>query len=104
MKAVPYVLEQYDFHWLTEDECKTNIAKHFKKYKAVDNPVVIDMLRVKGEMELDETIRRFKTPCHILYLLNTDIDDPQSIEEKSSRKEYMKIGGSDFMADFLQGK
>eukprot|EP00466_Bigelowiella_natans_P009297 jgi/Bigna1/137303/aug1.38_g12011 len=104
MKSVPRVLDQYEFTYMEENAVRTNLKKHFTKHFNESNPVVIDMLRIKGEMELDETLRMFKTPCHIEKILTTDIDDVGFLESKAVTKEYQKIGGgSEFMASFYQG-
>eukprot|EP00471_Norrisiella_sphaerica_P004676 CAMPEP_0184487564 /NCGR_PEP_ID=MMETSP0113_2-20130426/10195_1 /TAXON_ID=91329 /ORGANISM="Norrisiella sphaerica, Strain BC52" /LENGTH=124 /DNA_ID=CAMNT_0026869919 /DNA_START=24 /DNA_END=398 /DNA_ORIENTATION=- len=103
-KALPVVLEQYEFTTFDINKCKTNLKKHFIKHYNETNPAVIDMLRVKGELDLDETVRMFKTPCHIEKFLLKDIDEPQFGENKAVEHSYEKIaGGSEFMKKFYQG-
>ncbi|GAB5355699.1 hypothetical protein AAMO2058_000228000 [Amorphochlora amoebiformis] len=105
IKSLPGVMEQYEFTTLQENDCKRLLKKHFSKYYAESNPAVIEMLTVKGKMELDETLNMHKTPCHILKLLTTDIEKPERMEDEIAKLEYMKLAqGSEFMAAFYQGK
>ena len=98
-------VQQYEFTSINETECKRNLAKLFKQHQNVSLPEIKEMLLAKGEMEFDETIRMHKTPCHILKVMTTDIDEKLELDGGVSSHEYAKLsGGSGFMSDFYQGK
>jgi NADH dehydrogenase (ubiquinone) 1 alpha subcomplex subunit 6 len=67
----------------TEDQCKEKLKEVFVKNKEVGDVRVIDMLVIKGQMELKEITMQWKQKCHIMnYWQETVEPKPQDFLSK----------------------
>lgn len=73
---------------LTTEQMRSKIKDMFYQNKNVTDLRAIDMLIIKGQMELTETLQVHKQPCHV-YKLFADEYNPKS---------------KDFISKFLEGK
>ncbi|CAK9812574.1 NADH dehydrogenase [ubiquinone] 1 alpha subcomplex subunit 6 [Anthophora quadrimaculata] len=85
-RQIPIIVELYDLP-KTEQECKRKLKELFRQNKNVRDLRTIDMLLIKGQMELQETVNQWK-PCGTLlnYWNDTVLPKPK-----------------DFMSKFLSG-
>lgn len=58
----------------TEAHCRAKLREEFEKNRHVKDVRVIDMLVVKGQMELVETVKRFKQKNHIMQYFKAPIN------------------------------
>lgn len=72
---------------LTTKQIRQKIKDEFKKNAHVTDIRVIDMLVIKGQMELQETVKNWKQNCTIMY----------PFQDTANKKP------SDFLSKFLQG-
>lgn len=50
----------------TEEECKEKLREVFVRNKDVADVRIIDMLVIKGQMELKEITMQWKQKCHVM--------------------------------------
>ena len=50
----------------TEVQCRKQLRTEFEKHRHAKDIRVIDMLVVKGQMELVETVKKFKQKGHVM--------------------------------------
>ena len=62
----------------------------------IQDPRIVDMLVVKGEMDLEETLMQYKQKPHLMRIL----EDPNMLKEKEQSK--VTQGQSDFLAQFYK--
>lgn len=94
---------QQNFHIkdIAVPDARRNIAKRFRRYSDVKDFKVAEMLRFKGELDLEEAIMMWKTPCHVYSALR-DIDDDNAID---GTHQPAKTGeDSSFLDSFYNGK
>lgn len=70
------------------DQCRAKLREEFSKHKDVTDIRVIDLLVIKGQMELKETINIWKQKGHIMRYW----------------KETVEPKPTDFLSKFLTGK
>jgi NADH dehydrogenase (ubiquinone) 1 alpha subcomplex subunit 6 len=86
-RQIPYILHVEPFD-VTEKQCKDKLREIFYQNGHIQDTRVIDMMVIKGQMELTETVRKFKQEGHFLKYFN---------ETTTPRPK-------DFISRFLQGK
>lgn len=87
-RQVPYILHVNPDLPLTEKQMYDKIRELFYQNRHVTDVRVIDMLVIKGQMELNETVYRWKQHCHIMnWFKETHTPKPK-----------------DFISKFLAGK
>lgn len=86
-RQIPYILhnEPYD---VTEKQCRDKLREIFYNNAHIQDTRVIDMLVLKGQMDLQETVRKWKQECHFLKYFN----------------ETVQPRPKDFISRFLDGK
>ena len=57
-----------------ETQCRAKLREEFNKNRHVKDVRVIDMLVVKGQMELVETVKRWKQKGHIMNYFKTTVN------------------------------
>ncbi|XP_058837193.1 NADH dehydrogenase [ubiquinone] 1 alpha subcomplex subunit 6-like [Topomyia yanbarensis] len=85
-RQIPLVMHEYDIPKSFE-QCRSKLREKFLKHQAVSDVRVIDMLVVKGQMELKEVTARWKLKGHVMRYWN------ESQEPKPT----------DFLSKFYQG-
>jgi len=72
-RHIPYMVMEYD---LPKDEaqCRAKLREQFEKNRFVKDVRVIDLLVIKGQMELVETVKRFKQKGHVMAYFKTTIE------------------------------
>lgn len=58
----------------TESHCRAKLREEFEKNRQVKDVRVIDMLVVKGQMELVETVKRFKQKGHVMNYFKAPVN------------------------------
>ncbi|XP_003706524.1 NADH dehydrogenase (ubiquinone) B14 subunit [Megachile rotundata] len=86
-RQIPYVRIDYDMP-KTEAECKKKLKEEFRRNSHVRDLRVIDMLIIKGQMDLQEVAMRWKTNGSIMNYW----------------KETWEPKPTDFMSKFLSGQ
>ncbi|KAH1003350.1 NADH dehydrogenase [ubiquinone] 1 alpha subcomplex subunit 6 [Dendroctonus ponderosae] len=86
-RQLPYIVKQFDIP-KSEAQCRHKLREEFGKHKLVNDIRVVDLLVIKGQMELKETVNVWKQKGHLMaYFKDTWEPKPQ-----------------DFLSKFLAGK
>lgn len=86
-RQVPRILHDYELP-VSEARMKNKLREMFQQNKNVTDIRTIDMLVIKGQMDLNETVLKFKQSCHVMnYFRTTHNPKPK-----------------DFISKFLAGK
>lgn len=64
-RQLPYIVYKY-FIPKNVIECRAKLREEFTKHNHIDDIRVIDMLVIKGQMELKEIVEIWKQKCHIM--------------------------------------
>ncbi|XP_069122716.1 NADH dehydrogenase [ubiquinone] 1 alpha subcomplex subunit 6-like [Argopecten irradians] len=86
-RQLPYIVTNFHIP-LTTTQCKSRLRNQFNKNKGLSDLRVIDMMIIKGQMDLMETVNNWKQRNHVMQLF----DD---FSETSKSK--------DFLAKFYEG-
>ncbi|XP_059484123.1 NADH dehydrogenase [ubiquinone] 1 alpha subcomplex subunit 6 [Neocloeon triangulifer] len=85
-RQMPYVVMDYDIPKSVE-QCREKLREEFDKNRHVTDIRVIDLLVVKGQMELKETVEIWKQKGHVMNYFK-DTQEPKP---------------TDFLSKFLSG-
>ncbi|XP_055703487.1 NADH dehydrogenase [ubiquinone] 1 alpha subcomplex subunit 6 [Phlebotomus papatasi] len=85
-RQIPYIVMDYDIPKSVE-QCREKLREEFLKHKNVSDIRVIDMLVIKGQMELKESVEIWKQKGHIMRYF----------------KETFEPKPTDFLSKFLSG-
>ncbi|XP_018495902.1 NADH dehydrogenase [ubiquinone] 1 alpha subcomplex subunit 6 isoform X2 [Galendromus occidentalis] len=86
-RAIPTIMDKFDIS-VSEKDCRVKIREKFEMNRNVSDIRTIDLLVMKGQMELVETLRLFKTKSHVMAFFR------DSVPEKPK----------DFLSKFLDGQ
>lgn len=86
-RQIPYIKHEFDLP-ISEKDMKDKLREKYYQNKNVTDPRVVDMLVIKGQMELNETVMKWKQECHVMYMF----------------KETHNPKPRDFISKFLAGK
>ncbi|XP_033753193.1 NADH dehydrogenase [ubiquinone] 1 alpha subcomplex subunit 6-like [Pecten maximus] len=86
-RQLPYIVTNFHVP-LTTTQCKSRLRNQFSKNKGLTDLRVIDMMVIKGQMDLMEVVNNWKQRNHVMQLF----DD---FSEASKSK--------DFLAKFYEG-
>ena len=76
-RQIPYVLHKMNLP-ITEKIAKAKLRELFYRNASVKDIRVIDMLVIKGQMELKEAALNFKQECHVMaYFKETETPRPR---------------------------
>lgn len=86
-RQLPYIVKQYDIP-KSPEQCRQRLREEFLKHNDIKDIRIVDMLVIKGQMELKETVNIWKQKGHIMaYFKDTWEPKPK-----------------DFLSKFLSGK
>uniref|UniRef100_D1FQ06 NADH dehydrogenase [ubiquinone] 1 alpha subcomplex subunit 6 n=1 Tax=Simulium nigrimanum TaxID=683695 RepID=D1FQ06_SIMNI len=86
-RQIPYIVMDYDIP-KSEEQCRQKLREEFLRNKDVTDLRVIDMLVIKSQMELKETVEIWKQKDHIMRWWK-ESQDPKP---------------TDFLSKFLSGQ
>ncbi|KAK3924381.1 NADH dehydrogenase [ubiquinone] 1 alpha subcomplex subunit 6 [Frankliniella fusca] len=86
-RQIPHIVTEFDIPKNTK-QCQQKLREEFLKHKDVKDIRVIDMLVIKGQMELKETVTKWKQVGHVMAYWK------DSVNKKPD----------DFLGKFLDGK
>ena len=69
---VLFLVLEYDIP-KTQEQCRKKLREEFEKNRHVKDIRVVDMLVIKGQMELVETVKRWKQKGHIMNYFRAPI-------------------------------
>ena len=95
LKATPKVKTVFDVD-MPLPEMRRAITWHFRKSAHIKDPRIVDMLVVKGEMDLEETLMQYKQKPHLMRIL----EDPRMLRERGEGQNSLSTGESDFLKKF----
>ncbi|XP_050680847.1 NADH dehydrogenase [ubiquinone] 1 alpha subcomplex subunit 6 [Leptidea sinapis] len=72
-RQIPYIVRDYDIP-KSEENCRAKLKELFMQNKDVTDVRVIDMLVIKGQMELKETVHIWKQKGHIMTYFKPTIE------------------------------
>lgn len=82
VRQLPYIVKNYDMPRSVE-QCRQKLREEFTKYDDVNDVRLIDMLIIKGQMELKETVNVWKQKGHMMsYFKDTWEPKPQDFLSK----------------------
>ncbi|KAI2801795.1 hypothetical protein RDWZM_000739 [Blomia tropicalis] len=85
-RQIPYICYEFDLP-VNDKQMRSKVRELFFANKDVTDTRVIDMLVIRGQMELNDTVNKFKSQMHVMAYFK----DPNQHKPK------------DFLSKFLSG-
>uniref|UniRef100_A0A1Q3FT21 NADH dehydrogenase [ubiquinone] 1 alpha subcomplex subunit 6 n=1 Tax=Culex tarsalis TaxID=7177 RepID=A0A1Q3FT21_CULTA len=85
-REMPNIIHKYDIP-KSKEQCREKIREEFLRHRNVTDLRVIDMLLIKGQMELRETVNRWKDKSHLMRYW----------------KDGVEVKPKDFLSRFYEG-
>merc|ERR1712243_246603 len=85
-RQIPYIVMEYDIP-KNEAQCRKKLREEFEKHSHIADIRVVDMLVVKGQMELVETVKMWKQKGHVMSYFKPTVNPKPA----------------DFLSKFLSG-
>jgi len=99
MRLVPSLMRQYGLEEIiSPTKLRSNIHQEFRKHASVRDPQAVDVLILKGRMELEECVKNFKQRHHIIA---NYIVAPETVAAKEAASA--KLPHSEFLERFYKG-
>ncbi|CAG9806208.1 unnamed protein product [Chironomus riparius] len=86
-RTIPFIVDKFDIP-KSEEQCKSKLREMFLRHKEVSDVRVIDMLVIKGQMELKECTKQWKQKGHVMNYWQ------ETVEPKPA----------DFLSKFMSGQ
>lgn len=86
-RQTPYILHETDLQ-INVKQMRSKVRELILANKDITDIRVIDMMVIRGQMELNDTVNKFKSQCHVLAYFNESDNPPPK----------------DFLSKFLAGK
>ncbi|RWS05592.1 NADH dehydrogenase [ubiquinone] 1 alpha subcomplex subunit 6-like protein [Dinothrombium tinctorium] len=81
-RNIPVILNRFNLP-IDEQMAKNKLREMFYRYRNVTDIRVIDILVIKGNMELTETVKGWKQECHVMaYFKDTHNPKPKDFISK----------------------
>ncbi|CAB3221970.1 unnamed protein product [Arctia plantaginis] len=81
-RQIPYIVKEFDIP-KSENQCREKLKELFMTNKDVTDIRVIDLLVIKGQMELQESVNMWKQKGHIMaYFKPTEEPKPKGFLSK----------------------
>jgi len=95
LKQTPNIAESYNIT-ISQAVIRDRIAHEFRRNADLDDVRLIDVAIFRGEQELDETVKMFKTPTHVWRYI-----DPEHVKNIGKNERIIGMGEkSEFMTKF----
>ncbi|XP_043474620.1 NADH dehydrogenase [ubiquinone] 1 alpha subcomplex subunit 6 [Leptopilina heterotoma] len=85
-RQIPFIVREFDIPKSVKD-CRQKLREEFVKHENIKDIRIIDMLTIKGQMELKETVNKWKNEGALMYLF----------------KDTVEPKPTDFLSKFLTG-
>jgi len=89
LREVPRIITVFDID-IPERDIRKDIRGLFDKHSEVKDPVAVDLLVVKGELDLEETVNIWKQKTHVMRLLGRDEEKVPLLKEYAGESEFLK--------------
>lgn len=81
-RQIPYIVHDNTLP-VSEERMKEKLRELFMKNKDITDIRVIDMLVIKGQMDLNDTVNKFQQPHHMMaWFKQTEVPKPKDFISK----------------------
>merc|ERR1712072_1379867 len=80
LRQVPTIMVNYNIPPVLATSLRDRVSHEFRRNSDLEDLHMVDIAIFRGEQELDETVKMFKTPTHVWRYI-----DPEAYKGKSER-------------------